>query len=67
MQNKPNLLAPQMNVNLVYTEYYENARLRRCGENKPNQTQNQKYLDSWLPPTIYDIPDTRYESGTVFI
>ncbi len=41
MQNKPNLLYAQMNVSSVLTKYYENKRLSRCGENKPNQTQFQ--------------------------
>ncbi len=36
MQNKPNSLNAQMNVNTVITEDYENERLRRRGENKPN-------------------------------
>jgi hypothetical protein len=39
MQNKPNLLEAQMNVNKVLTTDYENKRLRRCAENKPKQTQ----------------------------
>jgi len=39
MQNKPNLLNAQMNVNKVLTKYYENVRLHRRGKNKPNQTQ----------------------------
>jgi len=39
MQNKPNLLDTQMNVSSALTKYYENKRLCRCGENKPNQTQ----------------------------
>ena len=39
MQNKPNLLNAQMNVNKVLTKDYENVRLHRRGKNKPNQTQ----------------------------
>jgi len=39
MQNKPNLLNVQMNVNKVLTKDYENVRLHRRPENKPNQTQ----------------------------
>ena len=35
-QNKANLLDAQMNVSSVYTKYYENVRLHRRGENKPN-------------------------------
>jgi len=36
MQNKANLLDTQMNVSSVKTKYYENKRLCRRGENKPN-------------------------------
>jgi excinuclease ABC subunit C len=39
MQNKANLLDIQMNVSLALTTYYENERLRRRPQNKPNQTQ----------------------------
>jgi len=39
MQNKPNLLNAQMNVISVITKYYENKRLCRREENKPNQSQ----------------------------
>ncbi len=39
MQNKPNLREAQMNVNKVSTKDYENKRLCRRRENKPNQTQ----------------------------
>jgi len=39
MQNKPNLLNAQMNVNKVLTKGYENVRLHRREKNKPNQTQ----------------------------
>jgi hypothetical protein len=38
-QNKPNLLDTQMNIGSVETKYYENSRLHRCDQNKPNQTQ----------------------------
>jgi hypothetical protein len=48
MQNKANLLDAQMNVSSVLTKYYENAPLRRCGENKPNQTQLQTQREA--PP-----------------
>ncbi len=41
MQNKPNLLNAQMNVNTVITEDYENERLRRAGKTNPIQTQNK--------------------------
>ena len=42
MQNKPNLLDTQMNVNFYLTKHYENARLRGREKNKPNQTQFPK-------------------------
>ncbi len=35
-QNKPNLLDAQMNVSSILTKDYENKRLCRRGENKPN-------------------------------
>jgi hypothetical protein len=41
MQNKPNLLDAQMNLSSVLTKYYENKRLCRCGQNKPNQTRSE--------------------------
>ena len=41
MQNKPNLLDTQMNVNPVKTRVYENVRPFSRRENKPNQTQFQ--------------------------
>ena len=40
-QNKPNLLDAQMNISSVLTKDYENERLCRRGENKPNQTQSE--------------------------
>ena len=40
-QNKPNLLNAQMNISSVLTKDYENERLCRRGENKPNQTQTK--------------------------
>jgi len=39
MQNKPNLLNVQMNVNKVLTKNYENKTLGRRGKNKANQSQ----------------------------
>jgi len=36
MQNKPNLLNAQMNINKVLTKDYENARLRGPPKNKAN-------------------------------
>jgi len=40
MQNKPNLLNAQMNVNTVITKYYENERLLGRRKNKAKQTQS---------------------------
>jgi hypothetical protein len=39
MQNKPNFRSNKMNTTFLLTKYYENKRLCRRGENKPNQTQ----------------------------
>ncbi len=36
MQNKPNLPEVQMNITTVLKKHYENKRLVRRGENKPN-------------------------------
>jgi hypothetical protein len=41
MQNKPNFLKSQMNVNDVLTKDYEKRTLGERGKNKPNQTQFQ--------------------------
>jgi len=52
MQNKPNLLNAQMNVTSIITKDYENVRLCRRGENKPNtnpikpnQSQNKPNMN----------------------
>ena len=39
MQNKPNLLEAQMNVNSLITIDYENISDWTLGQNKPNQSQ----------------------------
>ncbi len=36
MQNKPNFAKAQMNVNIYYTEIYENKHNWILGQNKPN-------------------------------
>ena len=36
MQNKPNFLDAQMNVNIYYTKVYKNETAFRRGKNKPN-------------------------------
>ena len=43
MQNKPNLREAKMSVNKVLTREYENSPLRKCAENKPNQTQSHRF------------------------
>ena len=45
-QNKPNLPAPQMNVNTVITKHYEKFIPLAGPKNKPNQTQFLKILDN---------------------
>jgi len=47
MQNKPNLLAPQMNLKSLITVDYENKSNWTLGENKPNQTQFLKIPDNF--------------------
>ncbi len=63
MQNKPNLLAPQMNLNSYLTKDYENIANWKLGQNKantnpirtqyePKQTQfpkSQKWTKTYLP------------------
>jgi len=39
MQNKPNFRKAKMDVNIYYTNGYENKSDWTLGENKPNQTQ----------------------------
>jgi hypothetical protein len=41
-QNKPNFRKAKMNVNLYVIKDYENERLCRRGENKPNFKPNFK-------------------------
>ena len=48
MQNKPNLLAPQVKVSSVLTKDYENDNTFRLPENKPNQTQFQTHRSKSL-------------------
>ncbi len=44
MQNKPNLLDDQMNVNKVLTRDYENIANSKLCENKPNTKPNKANL-----------------------
>lgn len=46
-----------MNVSAVLTKYYENARLRRCAENKPKQSQR----------TLIAAPDRDTSGFVIFI
>jgi hypothetical protein len=48
MQNKANLLDTQMNTTFLLTKHYENKRLLRRPENKPNQTQPVVSLSNLL-------------------
>ena len=58
-QNKPNLLNAQMNISSVLTKDYENERLCRRGENKPNQTQFQNpTAEKW---TAADVSGFEYQ------
>jgi len=48
MQNKPNFRKAQMNLNFYPQKHYENERLCRRRENKPNQTQFQTaHIHHW--------------------
>ena len=40
---------PKMNANKVLTKGYENIHLRRCAENKPNQTQYKPNQTQFSP------------------
>jgi len=51
MQNKANLLDTQMNVSSALTKYYENERLCRRGENKPNTNPNEPNQTQNKPKT----------------
>ena len=55
-QNKPNLLDAQMNVGSVKTKDYENKRLCRCGENKPNSKPNKAKQSQFSRPTRRNKP-----------
>jgi len=50
-QFKPNLPDTKMNVNTVLTKEYENSRLHRHAENKPNQTQSNGFFKAGSPPS----------------
>jgi release factor glutamine methyltransferase len=44
MQNKPNLLATQMNVSSLKTMNYEQITMNNANRNKPNQTRSQAQI-----------------------
>jgi len=62
MQNKPNFQKAQMNVNKVLSKDYENQRLRRRGENKPNtnpiQSQSNPIKANKMPKQTQYKPKT---------
>jgi len=52
MQNKPNLMATQMNVSSVLTKHYENKSKWKLGENKANTNPikaNTKPIQTQFP------------------
>ena len=49
MQNKPNLLAPQMNVSSVKTKDYDSEIVFRLQKNKPKQSQFQTQSEAEIP------------------
>ena len=48
MQNKPNLLNAQINVNKVLERDYENVHLHRRAKTNPQQTQNKPNQTQFL-------------------
>jgi hypothetical protein len=50
MQNKPNFVEAQMNVNIYYTKVYKNETASGSGKNKPKtnpiQTQSKPVLSA---------------------
>jgi len=57
MQNKPNLLAPQLNVSSVKTKDYENKRLRTRRENKPKTNPIKANQSQFPRPTRRNKPN----------
>jgi len=58
MQNKPNLLNAQMNINSVLTMDYVNIRLRSRFKNKANQTQFKANSNPFKPNFNPNTPKT---------
>jgi len=60
MQNKPNLLDVQMNVNPYNTTDYENIANWTLGENKPNSNPNKpNFKKAKMNVNLYVIEDYR--------
>jgi len=55
-QYKPNSRKAKMNVTSILTKDYENKRLCRCGQNKPNQTQSNPTCSELVEPISNRIP-----------
>ncbi len=58
MQNKPNLLDAQMNVNTVVTKDYENKSIGNLAKTKPIQTQykpNTKPIQTQFPKSQNEV------------
>ncbi|GAH61683.1 unnamed protein product, partial [marine sediment metagenome] len=65
MQNKPNLLAPQMNLKSFHTVDYENKSNWKLGENKANQSQ-YKANQSQYKPNTNPIPEMSKMNENLF-
>jgi len=60
MQNKPNLLDAQMNLNIYYTKAYNNETAFRWGKNKPNSNPIKPNLQkAKMNVNLYVIEDYR--------
>ncbi len=69
MQNKPNLLDTQMNLNSYLTKDYENKRLCRCVKTNPIQTQykaNTNPIPEKPKMNVTSILTKDYENETAF-
>ena len=63
-QFKPNLLNAQMNISSVLTKDYENERLCRRGENKPNPARRSLGEDGSNPIFLLPKPPKLTEPST---
>ncbi|MBA7611929.1 hypothetical protein ES703_19160 [subsurface metagenome] len=69
MQNKPNLLDTQMNINFYPTKDYENKRLCRCVKTNPIQSQykpNTNPISSKAKMNANAFLQKDYENETAF-